>query len=101
MTRARLPTRRPAQTLALEFAGLRYTVTAGFYPDGSLGEIFVRNCKTGNASDTAVRDAGILISLLLQHGCAAEVIAGAVSRDGDGTPSGVIGAVLDLIARRP
>jgi hypothetical protein len=51
--------------------------------------------------DVVARDAGILISLLLQHGCAIGVIANAISRDADGSPSGVIGAVLDLIAERP
>src|SRR5262245_41944074 len=101
MSRERLPNRRLAETLELEFAGLRYTAMAGFYPDGSLGEVFIRNHKAGNASDTAVRDGGILISLLLQYGCAAETIANAVSRESDGTPAGVIGAVLDLVARRP
>lgn len=99
--RERLPDRRTAETLALEFAGLRYTVTTGRFPDGRLGEIFVANHKRGNAADVVVRDAGILISLLLQHGCAAETISHAISRNGDGTPAGVIGAVIDLVTRRP
>jgi hypothetical protein len=99
--RERLPDRRTAETLALEFAGLRYTVTTGRFPDGRLGEIFVANHKRSNAADVVVRDAGILISLLLQHGCAVGVIANTISRDADGSPSGVIGAVLDLIAERP
>jgi hypothetical protein len=64
------------------------------------GEIFVANHKRGNAADVVVRDAGILLSLLLQHGCAVETISHAISRNTDGTPSGVIGAVLDLIAGR-
>jgi hypothetical protein len=100
-TRKRLPDRRPAATFGLEFAGLRYNVTVGFFPSGAPAEAFISNCKVGNTADVVVRDAGILISLLLQHGCAAETISHAVSRNGDGTPSGVIGAVLDLIAGRP
>jgi hypothetical protein len=99
-TRMRLPDRRLAETFALEFAGLRYTVTIGCFPDGRLGEVFIIANKRGNAADVAVRDAGILISLLLQHGCAAETISRAISRNSDGTASGVIGAVLDLIAGR-
>ena len=99
--RERLPDRRLAETLDLEFAGLRYTVAIGRFPDGRSGEVFVANCKVGNAADVAVRDAGILISLLLQHGCAAETISHAISRNGDGTPAGVIGAVIDLVTRRP
>src|SRR5262249_55943445 len=100
MVRTRLPNRRPAETLALEFAGLRYVVTIGLFSDHRSGEVFVGNGKRGNAADVLVCDAGILISLLLQHGCEAETIAGAVNRNSDGTPAGVIGAVLDLVARR-
>jgi hypothetical protein len=37
------------------------------------------------------------MSLLLQHGCSLETIARAVSRNGDGTASGVVGAVADTI----
>jgi hypothetical protein len=99
--RERLPDRRLAETLDLEFMGLRYTVAIGRFPDGRSGEVFVANCKVGNTADVVVRDAGILISLLLQHGCAVGVIVNAISRDADGSPSGVIGAVLDLIAERP
>ena len=34
MTRARLPDRRAAETVALEHGGTRFMVTIGFYPDG-------------------------------------------------------------------
>jgi hypothetical protein len=45
----------------------------------------------------AARDAGILVSLCLQHHCPVETLARAVSRNGDGSASGVVGAVLDKI----
>ena len=76
---------------------MRYKVTIGRFPDGSLCETFISNHKAGNASDVAARDAGILLSLLLQHGCPVETISRAVSRNTDGSASGVIGAVLDMI----
>src|SRR5262245_20305081 len=100
MPRTRLPDRRAAETSDLEFAGLRYVVTIGRFSDGRPAETFVCNHLRGNAVDVIVRDAGILISLLLQHGCAAETIAHSISRNSDGSPAGVIGAVLDLITRR-
>jgi hypothetical protein len=96
--RTRLPNRRPSTSFELEVAGLRYKVSVGCFPDGSPGEAFISNHKAGNASDVAARDAGILLSLLLQHGCALETIARAVSRNGDGSPSSVVGAVIDAIA---
>jgi hypothetical protein len=100
MTRCRLPNRRAVETFDLTFAQMKFTVAIGRFDDGRLGEIFIANHKRGNAVDVAVRDAGILISLLLQYGCTAETISHAVSRNSDGSSSGVIGAVLDLVARR-
>jgi hypothetical protein len=97
MERMQLPNRRPSETFDLEFHGMRYKVTIGRFPDGKLSECFISNHKAGNASDVAARDAGVLFSLLLQHGCPAETISRAVSRNGDGSASGVIGAVLDMI----
>ena len=65
-----------------------------YFADGSPAEIFLSNHKAGNASDVAARDAGILVSLCLQHGCKAETIAHAISRNSDGSASGIIGLVL-------
>jgi hypothetical protein len=98
--RQRLPNRHPAQTFEIELAGLKYKVTVGYFPDGRLAEIFVSNHKAGNASDVAARDAGILVSLCLQHGCPAETIARALSRNTDGSASGVIGAALDATSNQ-
>jgi hypothetical protein len=95
--RVRLPNRRACTSLDVEIAGLRYKATVGYFADGSLAELFVSNHKAGNASDVAARDAGILVSLCLQHGCDVETIARALSRNADGSASGVIGAVLDKI----
>jgi hypothetical protein len=100
MTRARLPNRRLAETFDIEVAGLKYKATIGRFPDGALAECFVSNHKAGNASDVAARDAGILLSLCLQHGCSVETISRALSRNTDGSASGVMGAVLDAIAER-
>jgi hypothetical protein len=96
--RAKLPNRRLCQTSEIEFSGLRYKISAGFFRDGSLAEVFISNHKRGNASDVAARDAGILLSLCLQHGCSLETIARAVSRNSDGSASGVVAAVLDALA---
>ena len=98
MTRRRLENRRLAETFDLEVGGLRYKVTIGFFPDGAPAEVFLSNHRAGNASDIAARDAGILVSLCLQHNCAVETIARALSRNSDGSASGVVGAVLDIIA---
>jgi len=95
--RWRLPNRRRSETFDIEVAGLRYKVTVSYFAGGSPAEVFVSNHKAGNAADVAARDAGVLVSLLLQHGCPITTIARALSRNSDGSASGVIGAVLDKI----
>jgi hypothetical protein len=98
MSRRRLPNRRNSTTFNIEVAGLRYKITASYFPGSNdLAEVFVSNHKSGNAADVAARDAGILLSLCLQHGCSVATIARALSRNTDGSASGVIGAALDLI----
>jgi len=98
--RTQLPNRRPSESFYLDFHGMRYKVTIGRFPDGPLRETFISNHKAGNASDVAARDAGILLSLLLQHGFPVETISRALSRNSDGSASGVVAAVLDKIAER-
>jgi hypothetical protein len=95
--RKRLPNRRLCRTFDVEFAGLHYKVSVGYFPDGSPAEIFSSNHKAGNASDVITRDAGILLSFCFQYGCDVQTIARAVSRNSNGSASGVIGAVLDAI----
>jgi hypothetical protein len=92
-----LPNRRASTSFDVEVAGLRYKVTASRFPNGQLAEIFVSNHKAGSGSDVAARDAGILASLCLQYGCDVETVAQALSRNTDGSASGVIGIVLDTI----
>ena len=96
--RQRLPNRRMATTFDLQVAGLNYKVTIGRFPGNDLpAEIFISNHRSNSAADVAARDCGILISLLLQHGCDAQTIAHALSRNTDGSASGVAAAVLDKI----
>jgi hypothetical protein len=97
-----LPNRRRCESSQLEHAGLRYTVSFGRFDDGTLAEVFINNHKRGNASDVAARDAGILLSFCLQYGCPVEDISQALSRNSDGSASGVVAAALDeMLERRP
>ena len=95
--RHRLPDRRPSETFDLEHAHMRYTVTISRDHLRVVREAFICNHKRGKASDIAARDCGILISLALQHGCPIETLARAISRNSDGSASGIAGAVIDII----
>ena len=55
------------------------------------------NHKSTSSADVAARDSGLLLSLLFQFGCPVETIAHAISRNSDGSASGVVGAILDKI----
>jgi hypothetical protein len=98
MTRRRLPNRRAAETFELEVRGLKYTCTVGRFPDGSIGELFLSNCKSNSAADTAARDAAIAFSFAAQHNADPELIRKALSRDSHGNASGPLGAALDRLA---
>ena len=63
-----LPQRRPAVTFNLRFWNQPFTVTVGFYPDGTAGEVFIDGGKTGQDIQSTARDAAVVLSLALQHG---------------------------------
>lgn len=105
MRRAILPARRECETFCIAFAGEKYHVTVGFYPDGSVGEIFINRVKDkmaarlGEQLDAVCRDSAILLSLALQHGTSLETMEHAITRDGDGGPQTVVGAIIDAMRK--
>ena len=92
-----LPRRRAAETFDLRFWNQPFTVTVGFYADGTPGEVFIDGCKTGNDIESIARDAGVLLSLALQHGVPPETIRHAVTRGASEEPASILGAVVDSI----
>jgi hypothetical protein len=97
-TRQRLPNRRRSTSFCVEHWGLGFTCTYSRFPDGRIGELFVSNHKVNSAVDVDARDAAIILSFALQYGADLSAIAKALSHDPRGTPSGVMGTVLDIIA---
>jgi hypothetical protein len=96
--RRRLPDRRRSTSFDLEVGGLRYTCTVGWFPDGSIGELFLNNHKSNSSADTNARDSAITFSIAVQHGADPDVIRRALCRDSQGNASGPLGAALDIIA---
>jgi hypothetical protein len=95
--RRRLPNRRPAETIGFEHAGADFTMTAGSYEAGGIGEIFINAGHANSALDAIASDAAIAISFALQHGADLAAIRSAMKRNSQGQPSSPIGAALDLI----
>jgi hypothetical protein len=95
--------RRRCDTFEIAFGGLSrsHTVTLGYYEDGSLGEVFINGGKSGEAVEAIARDGAVLLSLALQYGAEISNIKSAITRDAQGSPSSIIGAVVDQLGTAP
>ena len=96
--RQRLPRRRQHEVIEFEHDGLGFAVGIGRFQDGAVAEVFLNTAKSGCVAETAARDAAIILSLALQHGCRLETIIHALTKLCDGASAGPIGHTLDLIA---
>ena len=97
--RRRLDNRRASETFNIDVEGRRYKCSISRFPDGSLGEIFLSNNKSGSDSDCAARDSAVVCSIALQFGAPPETIRRALMRDSRGRPNGPLGVALDHIAK--
>ena len=95
--RRTLPQRRSAETFDMRFWNQLFSVTIGFYPDGTPGEVFIDGAKTGQDIQSTARDAAVLLSLALQHGVSPDSIRHAVTRGASEEPASILGAVIDSL----
>jgi hypothetical protein len=95
--RDRLPARRSAISTSFERDGARFEMTAGFYPDGRPGEIFLNADRANSLLDFLMSDAAILASIALQYGASLDELRHAMKRDTRGEASSPIGTALDRI----
>ncbi|BBZ93123.1 hypothetical protein BRDID11004_59780 [Bradyrhizobium diazoefficiens] len=100
MTRRILPQRRSCETFEIDYGGLAksHTITLGFYDDGTLGEVFINGGKSGEVVEGIARDSAVLLSLALQYGAELSNIGSAITRDEQGAPSSIVGAVIDRLS---
>jgi len=92
-----LPQRRRAETFTVIHWDQPFVVTVGFFDDGTPGEVFIDGCKTGTDIESIARDAGVLLSLALQHGVPPKTIRRAVTRGASDEPASILGAIVDSI----
>jgi hypothetical protein len=100
VNRRRLPNRRRSENFPVAIPGLKRQIvlTVGYFEDGTPGEVFVADVKAGTTADAVSRDAAVLLSLALQHSVPVGVIAGAMTRERDGSASSVMGVLIDMLA---
>jgi len=92
--RITLPNRRPSETFDVVHNDQCFHVSVGTDARGSIAEIFISSEKPGSYIEAAARDAAILASLALQHGCPVDTMRHALTRDHDGSPATIVGAVI-------
>lgn len=94
-----LPMRRHCETFELPFGGLTkgHVVTVGFYRDGTVGEVFIAGGKSGEQVEAIARDFAVVLSMAVQHGVPLDSIRHAMTRDSQGQPSSIAGAVVDQL----
>jgi hypothetical protein len=87
LTRQTLPNRRRCETLEIEHAGHRFSLTFSRYNDGRPAEIFLSSRHIGSPLEAIARDAAVTVSLALQHGAPLSRICSALTKDHDGGPA--------------
>jgi hypothetical protein len=110
MTQRRiLPQRRNSITFQAEHVAsgkpTRFQVSVG-YVDMLDGvpvepmpmEVFISGTKAGSEVEATARDGAVLLSIALQYGVPLDVMRGAITRELNGAPSSIIGAVVEQIA---
>jgi hypothetical protein len=100
-TSKRLPNRREHEIIDLEHGGFRYTAGVGRFDDGALAEIFFNVSKSGTTLETQARDAAVVASIALQHGATVATLRHALMRNRDGSASGALGRLLDILTGSP
>jgi ribonucleoside-diphosphate reductase alpha chain len=95
--RKRLPNRRCHEVVEFTHNGFGYTAGFGRFDDGKLAEVFLNADKVGTAIETQARDAAITASLFFQSGGSPETLRRALTRNADGSASGALGKLLDLL----
>lgn len=102
MTRHRIDNRRPSERIEFTYKGKRGSVIVGFPVDGLViadhpGEIFIIFDRVGSEIEALARDAGLILSIAMQHGIDLRAYALSITRTDSGEPASLIGAAIDAI----
>lgn len=73
--RHRLPTDRVGRVHKFKVGGFGGYIRIGEYPDGSLGEVFIKMSKSGSLLSGMIDSFATVLSVALQYGVPLEVLA--------------------------
>ncbi len=74
--RTRLPKKRPSETVSFTVGGAKGYLTASSYPEGGLGEVFLKMSKQGSTLAGVMDAFSVAISIGLQYGVPLETYVG-------------------------
>jgi hypothetical protein len=95
-----LPKRRGNESFELRHGKFTFHVSVGYYSeDDGVGEVFIDAAKAGTELEAYARDLAITFSIGRQYGAPLDVLAHALTRENDGSPSTILGAVADRLIR--
>lgn len=95
--RRELPPCRDCQHISFHHDGFDWTASIGFYDDGSIGEVFLTNTKSGSKVEASAQDTCVAASIAIQYGAPLKVVAAGLSRDSRGTPQCAAGVIMDIL----
>jgi hypothetical protein len=102
-----LPQRRHVETFEIKHGNARdlFIVSVGYFPSlsenphaGGPAEVFVSGTKAGSMVEAVARDGAVLLSIALQYGVPLETIKHSITREQDGAPSSIMGAIVDRLS---
>jgi hypothetical protein len=94
-----LPNRRQQISFRFQRGQIQFIGSIGFSPTFQAKEVFLSCDKTTTEIEALGRDASILISLALQHGCEFDTMRHAITREHNGSASTLVGQLLDEIEK--
>lgn len=96
--RRRLPNRREHQVIEFDLDNVHYTAGISRFETGEVAEVFFHRIgKTGSSAERIGRDLGVAASLCLQSGVSVAQLRHCLERLRDGSASGPLGKLFDLL----
>lgn len=77
----------------------RFLMSVGLFKDGSVAEAFLETHKAATDLQALASDAAIVFSVARQYGTPLQALREGMSRNSDGSPQSLLGALIDQAAR--
>jgi ribonucleoside-diphosphate reductase alpha chain len=96
-----LPPKRRTETVKRKVDGFTLHISVGFYPDGSVGEVFVNSSKEGTQMRELLRSLSMVMSIALQHGVPLGEVLDAIEDKHTSTVGDAISSAIKEISNEP